>query len=258
MLVKIKCKIKLTITASIAMSALLISCNAPSAPPAGLLAFDSAFLATHTDPYALRYSSDTPDALSFWLAQQVVSEPLNLILHVRRILWHEQRGEVDALTGALVDLFIALGTKGTPLRKRFLKRVQGKIPDQWKSVLEQHFNEDLTTVALPSLPIWSRLMPCAGLRDVLQIRSKATVNSQSTLEEVRDLIDSGLLTQAQSQLERAIIAAPQDPALHYELIALYRSTRNSTRAEPLYHQLAPSLSPELATAWHELGKSLNF
>ncbi len=244
------------------MSALRLSAVTATPVRGRVLPFDSAFLPHHDQNFALRYPPTLPSELSYWLAQQVFLHPLDLLLHVRRFYWHEDRLEVDALTGALVDLFLALGHRGRLLRMRFLKRAAGKVPDAWLRLLERHLEQGLSpTTPLPPLS-WSRLRQTSDdLVDSLRLvrgTAGAAAVALSLLDEVRDLVDSGLLDVARERLEKALVSSPKNAALHYELIEIYRSTRDRARAQAQWNYLSPHLSAELAAAWHDLGKSLNF
>jgi len=57
-----------------------------------------------------------------------VRNPRDLLSHVRRLYLANALEEAEAITGALTDIFLVLGRRGRPLRRRLLNLV-GAIDD---------------------------------------------------------------------------------------------------------------------------------
>ncbi|MBL3588536.1 MAG: hypothetical protein JMN24_01930 [gamma proteobacterium endosymbiont of Lamellibrachia anaximandri] len=75
---------------------------------------------------------------SSYLARQITHEPSDLRSHVQRIYLHLRLNDEAGIAGALLDLYIALGDKGQPLRTRMLIVVADILESTWTEFFIHH------------------------------------------------------------------------------------------------------------------------
>ena len=108
---------------------------------------------------------DPPDqAMLDLLCYSVARHPQDLISHTRRILLSHARGNADQTFGALVDLFIAVGPKGSALRKTMLRRCADVLSKPQHAWLTERLDQGLAPEEVSICP-HSRL--AAGRRSAL-------------------------------------------------------------------------------------------
>ena len=163
-----------------------------------------------------------------FLSRQIVREPADLQLHLRRIELFRQQQRGDGVYGGLLDLFLVLRDKGRPLRQRLLNRFAGCLEPAQKAALARG-------VAGASPPPASR---CSMLQDgrrgrrLLVIRQQgsraapARDASRDVIEDARDLIDSGQVGAATVLLKKALLVNPRREDVGRELMLIYRHSRN--------------------------------
>jgi len=102
--------------------------------------------------YGLKKSSKVPDSL---LPNRVLNffeyslkkSPGDLTLHMQRIQFAQVMKNIDELFAALCDLFIILGSRGLPLRRRLLsygKKILAK--KQIELLISDHLTSNLTSL----------------------------------------------------------------------------------------------------------------
>ncbi|MFO1414955.1 MAG: hypothetical protein U1F10_13795 [Burkholderiales bacterium] len=169
-------------------------------------------------------------AAGTFLAHAVAREPANLVAHVQRILlWLEERDD-DQAFGALLDLFIELGTRGIDLRARMLTAGYGIIGDAHRQYLRgllvtgAHRN-----LAHPPAP-WSVLTHgLRGTLDAVAIDERTGGERYDAVARARDELFAGDVTAAQATLEREVALHPEHAQAGADLLAVYRHTHNLGR-----------------------------
>ena len=76
-----------------------------------------------------------------FLARKIIRHPANLLLHTQRIYLNYLLKNEDAYFGAVVDLFISLGSKGLDLKKSVLKSTFNLLTKEHAIFLKAHFIE---------------------------------------------------------------------------------------------------------------------
>lgn len=84
------------------------------------------------------------------LCARVAATPGDLLSHTQRILLSYRQGDTDHAFGALVDLFVATGTKALPLRKTLLARCQDLISFEQRTLLSMNLVVGLTETTAPA------------------------------------------------------------------------------------------------------------
>ncbi len=188
---------------------------------------------------------------SDYLAHCLARRPLDLIRHVQRINLHSDRADPERLFAALVDLFIALGDRGEPLRRRMLDGARRQLGQERLQLLDQSLPTGLTANhRLGDIPGSVLGRPVDGVLDVV-VRSARRSVTRSVLEEARALVDEGHIGEAQSLLEATLADTPHEAGLAEELLLIYRATRNRQGYLKCRHLLedADALPP----VWRETG-----
>ena len=176
---------------------------------------------------ALRFGPhDATSENGDYLAHCLVRNPEDLFRHIQRIHLHVARKDPAQAYAGVIDLFIALGSKGRALRERMANEVATLLPE---SNREQIFALLSTGVAkahrLGDIPGSVLGQPVRGILDMVQ-KVEAGVLSRSAVEEAHSLIEDGLLAEARDILENALLADPRDELVAAELLQLYRATRD--------------------------------
>jgi len=88
-----------------------------------------------------RQNSDDSEADA--LARRVARDPADTRVHVERINMALADGDADVAYGALVDLFIALGSRGSGVRQRMAGGVRFLIGEERYQAVVAHLDEGL-------------------------------------------------------------------------------------------------------------------
>lgn len=160
---------------------------------------------------------------AMFLAHRVSSQPHDLEAHVRRIQYHLDTADSAALFGALADLFIALGSRGYPLRLRLLERAAPLLPAAELALLFEHVDSGLgADTALPDCHHSRLTRPSCGLPLPLATADEKAVIVADPLFEAREQIERGALEEARQTLRAALAANPERAELADELSLLER------------------------------------
>lgn len=191
--------------------------------------------------------------ISEYLTHLVSRSPLDLTSHTQRIRLYRDLGDAEGIYGALLDLFIALGDKGLQLRKRLLQQTIFSLhPEHYEALSHALENRLTDSRLLPSSP-YAVLSGAAGgeAQLVRQIQDSDNIHQEAPLEIAGDLLNSGLIQQAQSVLEEALLATPQHEKISLELLQIYRYTNNRNDCITMFNRLeeAPLAAHE---QWAEL------
>lgn len=201
-----------------------------------------------------------PDALAEQaidhLIHKITRSPQNLCAHLHRIISAYHAKRVDALYGALLDLFIVLDKQGFQLRKRMLTKFSSMLTPEQALALKQALMLGIWAVDELPQSYCSRFNKgLIGFSTLVEQTDDLADFEFSILEESRDLIDSGFFEEARMILEEAILQQPEDEAINKELLDLYRHTRNKEAfldARKRFQGLNLAMNDE----WHELEEVL--
>ena len=203
------------------------------------------------------------ESISHYLSHQVSRLPDALSSHVQRVCLHAAAKNSEQTYAALLDLNFVLGDKGLRLRKRLLF--------QCKEVLEESHYKALTERTIQpanqqSHCPWSKYAVLYTIPSNNQIVSRSEPRTDleqlDVINEARDFLDNGQLTEAQTLLENALIESPERADIATDLLEIYRHTRNKDALSTMLNKLAESnhrdteswaaLSSELDQSNHQL------
>lgn len=174
--------------------------------------------------------------LADYFCHCVARDPNDLRSHVRRILLEREHGDSDRLYAALVDLFIALGTRGAHLRRRMTELAKPDLPPEHYLTLRGAYTEGLSNMAIIPGSVL-----CRGIEGHVHLTRAAGEKSADTrdpLQEAREYMEYSQVDEARELLERAVLDQPYRPELILELLDIYRSTRDEANFTKMSLQLA--------------------
>lgn len=169
-----------------------------------------------------------PDAqtLRRYMVPQLQRQPGNLRRHVQYILTLRDSAGADPqdLFAALLDLFIALGAGGLPLRRRMLAIARPLLAESDHDFLRRHLQSGLT--AATPLPPGTRSALSKGVTGHTGFVRKLDVGSKaqgfaSQYEEALSLLEYGEVEEAQGLFEQALRLQPDDERIAGELLGIY-------------------------------------
>lgn len=160
-----------------------------------------------------------------YLAHAVARDPTCLMTHVQRIALHVKRKEPDRVCGALVDLFIVLGARGMPLRKRMLNLAKRQLDLSMIEFLTANLRLGVSaTDALPESGYSVLTKAVTGTTHLVEQTQVIEKEPQDPLQDARACLEFGQVEEAQRILEAAILQAPEREELHHDLLEIYRHT----------------------------------
>ncbi|MCU7874706.1 MAG: hypothetical protein KZQ91_18350 [Candidatus Thiodiazotropha sp. (ex Lucinoma borealis)] len=191
-----------------------------------------------------------------YLDHAVTRKPDDLRSHVQRIHVHIHRQDVDALYGALLDLFIVLKEKGRPLRERMLKLSQTVLGEDKYRVLLNRLDTSVTDIDVEKVLNTSLLS--YGVKNPHYLIQKIDTREgmQQYLDpqqEARDHLEYGQVDEAREVLENAILEDPLQQGLHHDLLEIYKTTKSRELFKAMHSRLNINSNP-LADAWHEMAR----
>ncbi|MGD9163264.1 MAG: hypothetical protein PVF13_00755, partial [Chromatiales bacterium] len=200
-----------------------------------------------------------PDQWETHLAHISAREPGNLLNHVRRIYLHLALKQSNALYGAMLDLYLALGDKGGRLRHHLLHKARKLLSQEKHDLFLAHQRQGLQSCQpLPASQHSVLGNFFSGDRRLVKEQSaaQAPVNRETdALSLAREELDYGDITVAQQILEEAILQTPTRLGLHYGLLEIYKHTRSLVD----FHAMKERLGDDVMiaqTAWNQMQKTL--
>ncbi len=187
------------------------------------------------------------------LAHKVSRNPTDLMSHVQRIALSHEIGDGEQIYGALLDLFIALGPGGVSLRTRMLQKVADLLDDDQLEALQRGLVSGIAA-SDPVPPSRHSRLSNAVTGDteiVVPVDTSAPAAEFDTIDEARDLIDSGHIELAQKLLEEELLVNRHREDISRELLEIYRHTRHQEALFSMRRQLGDAPFA-LAEDWEEL------
>lgn len=186
------------------------------------------------------------------LAFQVTRAPHDLGNHVRRVLYCYEAGDSNALCAALIDLNLALGSRGHALRLRLLEGARSKLDAQHYRFLADRLETGVQQNDVMLLRLCTRL--CRGILGETQLltATQAHASDRDPLLEAREFLEYSDIAKAQEVLETAIVADPARAELHYDLLEIYSSTRDRNRFIRTLRSIPDAHNP-LYEVWEAVG-----
>ena len=199
------------------------------------------------------YAGD--EAIGDFLAHAIARDPANLRAHTQRIYLHRRRGDRAELLGALIDLFIGLGSRGQALRIRLLRECGSLIGESVYRRLAAAISTGVT--AADPLPATRTSLLSKGLEgqaivvhDPGAAQATAVAGDRDFLAEAESHIEYGQLDEAKETLEQGLAIHPEDQRLHKDLLEVYRYTDDREAFTVMRANLQAQRNPHLGL-WQE-------
>ncbi len=193
------------------------------------------------------------DRTTNYLAHSVARNPGCLLTHVQRIILHVKRKESDGVQGALLDLFIVLGTQGTQLRKRMLKLAKPLLDQKTSEFFITNFTRTITATDVLPVSAHSVLTKAvSGTTELVkEIAEDIQIQDRDPLQEAHECLEFGLVDEAQRILEEAILEQPTRAEIHHDLLEIYKYTVDKENFNTIRARLE-SINNPFAQLWENM------
>ncbi len=200
--------------------------------------------------YAQNRAGGVDEKILDHLAHRIQRAPADLVAHLQRLRIYHQCNHREGLYGSLLDLFIALGEKGSALRLRLLRGVAERLTKPQLALFKAGMQRGLLATDVMPLSCYSRLSGAvSGSLSISEVRTTvARVADTTLIDEVRDLLNGGQIEAAQKLLEHTLQQSPQQAELSLELLMIYRHTQNRDAFRISYKKRA-EWSPAVQAEW---------
>lgn len=175
------------------------------------------------------------------LVYQISRKPKCLTTHVQRIYYCFQKHLDEQLFAALVDLLVILNRRGQAISQRMVTGSKSRLSSSQFKALNDYLRDDYVDVNLLLGNQFSVLSK--GLVGTINIIHKITTHDERNhdpLALARDYIEYSQLEEAKQVLEEAILEQPTRLDLHHELLAIYKSMRDTTGFNQMLAELIQS------------------
>jgi len=207
---------------------------------------------------SLGLSTNKPaDQVCDFLAHHIAREPQDLMVHVQRIKLAAKHELKPVLKGALLDLYIALGTHGYDLRKCMLKLASDVLSEESVQHLANGLDDGIgASDAIPDSGISVLCKSVAGNTKLIQAGSAAQETLHDPLEQALANIECSQLDEACEVLEEAIHEGTSSTQQQALLLDLYQKTNDKTRFSKIYSNIEKAAIQD-QTAWRALAVHFN-
>ncbi len=188
-------------------------------------------------------------------AHLVSTSPADLRAHVQRINLCVARANADAVYGALLDLFLVLGTKGSALRERMLQLAGPRLSPEIRELFQDYLEQGITETDV--LPAAATSALSRGLRGTTRLIERAGAGAEAArdpLDEANECLEYGQVDAARCILEAALLAEPERVELHNDLLEIYQRTKDRENFVDMHRKLSAGQNP-LADAWELMAAS---
>jgi hypothetical protein len=184
------------------------------------------------------------ERVSTWFSHHVVREPEDLLTHVQRIHFANSQKSEPALYSALLDLFIALGTRGKALREMMLTQNSNLLSDAHQAFLQAsiaagiHSRDNIEDSAMSML-----CCGFSGARDLIEVSTSRRTADRDPLRQALESIECSQIDEARIILERSFFGGTSNAVQQQLLLEIYRKTDDRTHFEKLHATFDSETAP---------------
>lgn len=183
-------------------------------------------------------SAEATESHRSFLDSRVGRNPRDILSHTKRIIALLDQEKGDACFGALVDLNIALGTKGYDLRRSLLAQSYAILSEPQRVFLYQHLVSGLKPTENIAGNRGSLLSDqILGTTEFVKLSNHPSNLKESLLEQALDARANGDWDTARHILERQVRKDPGDVQASMELLSLYQEQDMQAAFLSTYAQL---------------------
>jgi hypothetical protein len=194
------------------------------------------------------------------LVFRVARKPKDLMSHLQRIYYCFYKDLNDQLFAAIVDLMVVLNKRGQSISWRVLIGAKSHLDvEQFKQLKDYLKDEHSRAILLKGNQYSIFSKGILGMNIMINYLDNTNKFDHDPLEIALDHIEYSQLEEAKHVLEKAIMQQPTRLELHYELLALYQSTRDPEGFTKMFDELKQS-SFDIIDEWNQLNnlfKGLN-
>ena len=172
--------------------------------------------------------SDNDAQLLAHLGQQIKHRPTDLRAHMQRIDLLNRLSDQRQLYGAMIDLFIALGSAGRALKQRCLAQSGTVLNEAQKKLLNRAIDRGLKATE----PLLARVhhsvlsLGFTGRHTIIKRHQSTPDRYQNAYDEAMSCLEYGQLEEARRVLEDAVRQGYDDPRLSDQLREIYERTQD--------------------------------
>ncbi len=211
----------------------IITCQLPDSDDSQLAQseMESLFQVSLQSNLYLNVTNDAQAKIKY-LDYAVLRNPKDLRCHIQRISSHQANAHFEGLYGAMIDLFIVLGSNGSAIKERMLKHAGSLLNDDQRKTLRGYSeSSEAARAEFNWLPLCQASLFSNGLignRQLVEVGDclESNVRCKDPLEEARECIEYSQVEQARRILEKAVLHNPSQADLSIELLDIYKSTQN--------------------------------
>jgi hypothetical protein len=181
------------------------------------------------------------------LAHAVARDPGNLAAHVQRIGLWITAGSPGRLFGAMIDLALALGTRGRPLRERMLLLATPALHRAHAEALRALLDGVDADAPMPAVPGSVLNRAHTGTLDLVR-RDVPAADVRDPLLTADDYVHEGNVGAALALLDEAIAADPARTALASLYAELCVHSRDAGRLDALAARIDGHAGPAAVVA----------
>ena len=221
------------------------------------LCIDVMFLISNNSSLRLDYNQYNEQAMEY-LTYSVSRNPSDLQSHIQRIYMYMADFDGDRIYSALLDLFIALGFKGLPLRKRVLLEARHILTLQQYDALKDKLECGLSASDLmPPAPYSVLTKSYIGKPTLVEkiVKTKLVVVKHDPIAEAGQYLVYGQIEEARTLLEGAVLKEPWRKDLQDDLLEIYRVTLDGEACDAMYQKLTDSFIPD-HHAWMQTAEQI--
>ncbi|MFC1749178.1 FimV family protein [Pseudomonadota bacterium] len=230
-------------------------CHSEAPPQMDVAALELGFFPKASSLWFKRFPDHLLAKSLPFLTHRVTCNSKDLVVHVHRVVAHYHAGCSDGLYGALLDLYITLGSKGFALRKRMYEKFAPYLKSEHRAALRKGLQSGLKAEDnVPDSHVSRFKHPNLGNTYLIEKKGDDVVRVDfDALDEARDLIDSGFIDEARMLLEEILTSQPECEETNKELLDIYKYTKNK-EAFFATRERFNGLTLALDDAWEELAE----
>lgn len=211
-----------------------------------------------TDRQGLRVSADDwPDKASRHLAHAVKRVPDDLHTHVQRIYFASQYRSQAETYGALVDLFISLGSRGKALRTQMLAVADAQLAGQSSEFLRATLETSLAAKdVVPGDAISMLSKGFIGSPDIISAPEQASTGNHDPLNLARSHAEYGEFHSARALLEIELLQGRSTLEQEQLLLEIYNTVDEQEAFNKIYAIVDKDKLHE-AVKWQALANHFN-
>lgn len=187
------------------------------------------------------------------LATRIARDHSDIQAHIQRIyLFLDSRDSEEMIFGALIDLFLALGSKGYEIREAVLKIARPQLNEKDYHFLVQRMKNGLQRMDILPVSEDSVLDRALFGRRYLVVRQRTKTQVTTDAVDIALMhLENGDVKGACDVLESALLNDSSNVAVEAELLEIYRRSRDDAGFLNMRQRLEAS-GATLGAEWDEL------